>query len=261
MDGNENEFVDLMLRHVLDPNYLNNLINSPTDKNYRKWNENTKKIFEYFFYKTFLAGMNDAGEEIQKQASFFEGYAEDDPQIEVSSIEEQIPEEALSWYESYAIYLTMVFEQDVLNEVQGKVREYLEKGINVRDIPKLLAESEKLEKFTKNRLNTIARTESTKAYNSGRVAEYHNSRIVEAVQYSAILDNRTTTFCRGLNGKIMEKSSYLVALYQPPNHFNCRSLLVPITKYDEWEESDFTGVEKPQDGFDNPAWKPLKPLN
>lgn len=47
-----------------------------------------------------------------------------------------------------------------------------------------------------------------------------NSDIVEAEQYVATLDGRTTAICRGLDGKIYEQGRGP----QPPVHFNCRSL-------------------------------------
>lgn len=260
LDGNEEEFIEMMKNHILDESFLKNLLNNPTDQNYSNGKSKTTKILLYFIYKTFLSGMNDAEKEISKAQKYFEGYAEE-PEIQLSTVEDQVPEDAIEWYEQYAIYLTAIFERDILNEVQNLVQEYIEQGVNVRDIPSKLAQSEKLQGFTENRLNNIARTESTKAYNSGRVAQYANSKITEAVQYSAILDNRTTALCRGLHGKIMAKDSYLVSMYQPPNHYMCRSLLVPITKYEEWSQSDFSNVGEPQDGFNNPAWMPLKPLN
>lgn len=204
---------------------------------------------------TFKLGMTLSKQELDDIRDYFTNNYEEITMTPPD--EEVIPEEALAWYQNYAIYLTMVFEQDILNEVQKLVDELIEQGINVRDMPDILAQSDRLKGWARNRLNTIARTESTKAYNSGRITQYRNSSIVEAVQYSAILDKRTTTLCKGLNGKIMEVNSSNVSLYMPPNHFNCRSVILPVTRYEDWRESDLTGIERPDDGFDNPLWKPM----
>lgn len=246
-----------MNEYLFSTNYLNYLINeakNPTGQNYNRGKGKVKEIIEYFMLSTFKLGMALSKEELQNIEDYFMKHYAD---IEASPDEEVVPEEALAWYENYAIYLTMVFEQDMLNEVQTIVDELIEKGINVRDMPDILAQSERLQGWARNRLNTIARTESTKAYNSGRITQYRNSSIVEAVQYSAILDKRTTTLCRGLNGMIIEVNSHNVNLYMPPNHFNCRSVILPVTRYEDWTESDLSGIDRPDDGFDNPLWKPM----
>jgi len=36
--------------------------------------------------------------------------------------------------------------------------------------------------------------------------------------------------------------------FRPPNHFNCRSILVPVTQRDTWTQSDQPTVQ-PQKGF------------
>ncbi|OQC23315.1 MAG: hypothetical protein BWX71_02101 [Deltaproteobacteria bacterium ADurb.Bin072] len=70
---------------------------------------------------------------------------------------------------------------------------------------------------------------------------------VEAFEYSAILDDRTSEVCEALDGKILRDFGSL----QPPNHFMCRSLLIPVTQVDDWggkEDAIPSGV-KPQKGF------------
>jgi hypothetical protein len=61
--------------------------------------------------------------------------------------------------------------------------------------------------------------------------------MVSAYQYSAILDSVTTDLCAGLHGKIFDAGDQPV----PPLHFNCRSLLVPITKYESYEPDTKVG--------------------
>lgn len=82
-------------------------------------------------------------------------------------------------------------------------------------------------------IERYARTKFTEVVNRGRHATFEASGVVAAYQYSAILDDRTTDICAGLDGKIFEKGQEPI----PPLHFNCRSLLIPITKYEEYEPS------------------------
>jgi len=85
--------------------------------------------------------------------------------------------------------------------------------------------------------------------------------VVEAVEYSAILDGRTSDFCRNWDGKVIAKTPENEALIQeltPPNHVHCRSMLVPITRYEEWAETERPDVQ-PQKGFGVlPAGEPMR---
>lgn len=81
------------------------------------------------------------------------------------------------------------------------------------------------------RLETIVRTNTTDAYNQGRLVGMRDPEVfpfVEGVMYSAIMDTRTTEICAGLDGRVFQPGDPDLDVYTPPNHFNCRSILVPI---------------------------------
>lgn len=80
-------------------------------------------------------------------------------------------------------------------------------------------------------IERYSRTKLTEVANRARVDFFNESGIVAAYQYSAILDDRTTEICAGLHGKIFNAGDEPI----PPLHFNCRSILVPITKYEDFE--------------------------
>lgn len=74
---------------------------------------------------------------------------------------------------------------------------------------------------TAARTETIARTNVLDLYNYGRWAIFTSPAMagwVEAFQFSAILDTRTTLLCRGLHGRIFTKEESKNWL--PPLHFN-----------------------------------------
>jgi SPP1 gp7 family putative phage head morphogenesis protein len=89
-------------------------------------------------------------------------------------------------------------------------------------------------------LNTVVRTKTSEMYNRGRRSYWDNdefaSQLVEAYEFSAILDDRTSEVCAELDGSIIQKDEDIMANLTPPLHFNCRSVLVPLTKYDNWKE-------------------------
>jgi len=86
-------------------------------------------------------------------------------------------------------------------------------------------------------IERYARTKFTEVMNKGRMEFFEESGVIAAYQYSAIMDDRTTEICSGLHGKIFEKGDEPV----PPLHFNCRSLLIPITKYEDYKADKSAG--------------------
>lgn len=101
------------------------------------------------------------------------------------------------------------------------------------------------------RLETMIRTNYFDALNEARYSYFTDPNLgdfVEAMQYSSILDSRTTPICRHLDGRTFSKESDNWQQYRPPNHFNCRSLLIAVTNRDTWEESRDPTLD-PQQGF------------
>lgn len=109
-------------------------------------------------------------------------------------------------------------------------------------------------------LNTLVRTNTFEALNEARFQEFTDPSLgdfVQALQYAAVLDSSVTEICEELGtggfggeGVIFATDSDVWDTYRPPNHFNCRSILVPITTADDWsgEESNEPTIE-PQEGF------------
>lgn len=117
--------------------------------------------------------------------------------------------------------------------------------------PEAIAEALEGAGTTTARLFTAVRTTVFEALNEARYSFFTDPALdgfVEAFEYSAILDSRTTAICRHLDGRIFSEDSPNWDGYRPPNHFNCRSLLIPVTTEDRWEPSRDPTLD-PQDGF------------
>lgn len=111
--------------------------------------------------------------------------------------------------------------------------------------------SEEVDSYSLPQLNTVVRTTTFEAMNEARYNFFSTPELggfVEALEYSAILDGRTTDICRELDGRIYPADSDVWNTYRPPNHFNCRSLLVAVTQLDTWQESDAPEL-LPAEGF------------
>jgi SPP1 gp7 family putative phage head morphogenesis protein len=106
-------------------------------------------------------------------------------------------------------------------------------------------------------LDTLSRTNLFEAMNEARYAEYTDPEMgdfVLALRYSAILDSRTTHICSAMHDRIYKVGNPVWDDLRPPNHYNCRSVLVPITQVDadlgEWDgEESSPPTVKPQAGF------------
>ncbi len=85
----------------------------------------------------------------------------------------------------------------------------------------------------------FARTKFTEVMNRARKETFDNSGVVAAYQYSAILDDRTTDICSALHGQIFKAGTEPTA----PLHFNCRSTIIPITRFEEWEPNKVSVIK------------------
>lgn len=109
-------------------------------------------------------------------------------------------------------------------------------------------------------LNTLVRTNTFEALNEARYAEFTDPALADFIvglQYAAVLDESTSEICHELgtegpdgDGVIWATDSELWDTYRPPNHFNCRSILVPISVDDGWDgEESEEPINDPQEGF------------
>jgi SPP1 gp7 family putative phage head morphogenesis protein len=108
------------------------------------------------------------------------------------------------------------------------------------------------------RLETLVRTNLSEAYNTGRMNLFRHPDVgnyIVAYEYSAILDRNTTPFCRSWHGAILRADDPRVMEFNPPNHFRCRSVWIPITQYESYKVTEETSELNPQSGFLGCAWR------
>ncbi len=147
--------------------------------------------------------------------------------------------------EAYLNDMAHTTSEKLKAEILGKIQQQLKSGVKSG-----LSQSEVLAKIdadmaqydvthihgyaeqSPSRLETIARTTTMTAYNEGRL-EYFQSEpdLIQGYEYSAVMDERTTDECAALNGETFRPEDGQA--YNPPRHYNCRSILVPITIVEE----------------------------
>jgi len=163
-----------------------------------------------------------------------------------------IPQKAADWINNYVPKLSGNFSYDVLDKTRDIIKNSLLEGSTVKECSKALQE---VLDVSKTRIEAIARTEITRAHNLGNLTAMKANNDVIGVEFSAVLDNRTTPMCSERHGLRMRLDDPRIAENTPPIHVNCRSLLLSLTIYDfpdglltshEFEEIH-DGEQRPED--------------
>jgi len=75
----------------------------------------------------------------------------------------------------------------------------------------------------------VIRTNTQTAYQAGWLAELKEGDD-EYWEYASIIDGRESELCEYLNGKVFPKDDPFWDEYFPPNHFNCRSTVISLSR-------------------------------
>lgn len=173
-------------------------------------------------------------------------------------------DDAFEWYDRYAKKLGENADAALFVQMQPLILEAIENGTLRTELSNTLAQD--FARYGSVRADIIARTESNKAFNWGRRFRFDQSASLGGYRYSAIMDGRTTQMCQRLHGVSWVANDAELDVYTPPNHYRCRSLLVPISIYTEdpydgtesgWEDSLPASEKKVLDKFKDPTWYPM----
>ena len=162
-----------------------------------------------------------------------------------------VPADAIAWLREKADFVVSGVDESLLTEIKNALLLGLQIGEPQRETadrirqiyepyigdPNTIRDGRAV---SPARLETVVRTNNTQAYNQGRLVasrEPSIERLLKGMQYSAILDSRTTEVCRHLDGVVFRMGDPQLDRLAPPNHFNCRSVLVPVTEDIEVSEN------------------------
>lgn len=185
-----------------------------------KYKKKLQLIFKKHFRNTWSDGRVSARTEVKG--------AENEAQFAADNIPH---DEFLDFLDQETFQFIGDYEYAILKRVKTALVEAIKDGKSLSDVIGVL--SDEGEKLSDTQIERFARTKTTEIFNKGRKAYFESTGMVAAYQYSAILDDRTSDICEGLHNCIFELGSEPT----PPMHFNCRSILVPITKFEEFEPS------------------------
>lgn len=225
-------------------------LSMPSHKEYRKAITRLVKTSAH-------AGILRAHDELKRLAERYKFSIEDIYEgitlIAETTDEVNYPVQALAWLDNYALSVTVITEQTVISRIRAELLKALKGELSEAQTIQAIRETSATW-LSPAHAETIARTESSKMYNAGRLARYtakENKGFVVALQYDSIVDRRTTELCKHLDGRIISiENRSVIAEYSPPNHFKCRAVWLPVTRYEEWEDNFDTSM-KPEKGFED----------
>ena len=175
-------------------------------------------------------------------------------------------ESTLSFVRNIIRTRAVFYAKNLIDDLRHIVREALLVGVSNGEHEKTIAErirgayrSYWGEDIEAGRAKTIARTETVYAWNQGRLSEAKRPEyagLVTGWRYNAVMDLKTTPVCRHLNGKIIKDADPMLVRLRPPNHYNCRSILEPMTITKRLKEDDYIsevdkakGLQLAMEGF------------
>lgn len=151
-------------------------------------------------------------------------------------IDALLPDEFLDLLRNEAFKMVGDYSTDLTKKAKTILIQAIKDGVGEVAALQLLRSELKVTSDTWTKL--VVRTKTTEIYNEARKRYWETDplakQLVEAYQWSAVLDDRTSDICRHLDGKIYGIGD-LSGWLKPPAHFNCRSILVPITKFEEYK--------------------------
>ena len=172
---------------------------------------------------------------------------------------------AEKFFKDKAFNLTGIFNQERKDAIKAIIMQGLEDNLSTAEIIENMRDQ--LTDFTKQkiadeqskkpsditdeqvsfRLETIVRTNVIDAFNQAMLNVYTDPELdgfVKGLEFSAIMDSRTTQFCRRYDNFKRPLNDPIWNVITPPAHFNCRSTLIPITIVDpDFKESALPKVK------------------
>ena len=147
--------------------------------------------------------------------------------------ESVIPQSAIDWLEDYTPTLAGNLSSSVLEGVREVMHNSLQTGSTLQERMKALRESAgELSRMAESRIESIARTEITRADTLGRLSSMKSNDDVIGVEFSAVMDDRTTEICQSRHGLVMRLDDPRLPENTPPCHVRCRSVLLACTVYE-----------------------------
>lgn len=142
------------------------------------------------------------------------------------------------FWDEYSLKIAGDWEKDKIDKTANIMQNIAKEEYTQKELQKKI--SEELGMWNMRRVEMIARTETTKMFNFGRIETFRenakNGGVTKAVKFSSILDERVTEICRSRHGLVLALDDPRIDENTPPLHINCRSILLPVPVWEFDEE-------------------------
>jgi SPP1 gp7 family putative phage head morphogenesis protein len=184
------------------------------------------------------------------QELFEYGMSEVESELKIKKFVGLPAEKALQYLKNKAFWIAGVTRDTILKDAKGILYTGMKNGSTTTEIMFLLdqffkkfanpgvLEIKEGKLLTAHHLENIVRTNFSDAYNQGRQDMMEDPEVKDIMageMFSAIMDDRTTEICQALDGQIFIYGDPDIARFTPPLHYECRSQLIPVTKYETFE--------------------------
>lgn len=169
----------------------------------------------------FTMGQAHGNEDCQSTLQEHQKKLADLPTISFTTGSDFTPQQAIAILRNRAITLAGDVENDVVSQVKTVLLQHLT-GVRRKDTEQQIAD---LLKSNMDRASLIVTTETTYAYNRGRLISYLDNK-VDFVEFMAVMDGRTCSICGSRNGLIAPIGD--IGGDTPPVHGRCRCVLSPV---------------------------------
>ena len=203
-------------------NLIDKLITEQLSKDKLKEIKSIDSIAKQLKVLLSIMGLKALSDEIIKN-NFMKGNDEAEKKLDMNIMPN---EEAISYIQDY----TFENIKGMTEDLENKLRQELERAfMNGDGISRIKSNVQKIFETTKHRAEAIARTETNRALNSGKMVAYKASGVKGTKEFIAKIDARTSSICRRLDGQKKGLDENFVdpkgewSGQNPPVHCRCRS--------------------------------------
>ena len=159
-----------------------------------------------------------------------------------------------AWSRRQGLTAARLSEDAIANTLKPALEKALEEGMTVKQFQKEVRDVVISDAHAEN----IFRTNVSTSFVSGNMEAArtdHGKSAIPAMEFVAVLDDRTTPMCAERDGKIYRSDGVEKMEIVPPLHYQCRSDLIPVFE-DEWDGKVARTPKIPSsEGFGR--WKPI----
>jgi SPP1 gp7 family putative phage head morphogenesis protein len=130
--------------------------------------------------------------------------------------------------------------QQLRDHVQNEIRTASVAGMTSKDFAATaqgMIKRAGLDPANPFKLETIFRTNMNTYYTAGRLAQLRKVKdTFPYIQYNAVLDGATRPNHGAMNGRVYSQDDDIWKIWMPPNGFNCRCSITPVSREDLRDE-------------------------